>query len=104
MRPLALVFLIAGCDARPALIVPEEDTDVPVCVMTSHSEALDCDEYGFLHWQIPQRTVFTVWRCDVDETCSALTPVVDASRMAEIICYDTGEFGEYWRVDYITAD
>lgn len=104
MRTLALVFLIAGCDARPALIVPDADTDVPECTMKMRSETVTCEVGGLLHWQVVPRSVFTVWHCRADETCAALIPTVDASGMAEVICNEYQEDGEYWRVDYITAE
>ena len=102
MRPLALVFLIAGCDARSTLTVPEEDTDVPVCVMTSHSETGECDAYGTGYWQTVPRAVFSVWRCTIDETCTESTPIVEASGLAHFLCSEHGMPEDYWRVDYIT--
>lgn len=104
MRTLALLVLLAGCDAHRSLIVPDVDTDVPECAMKLHSEAVTCDEYGLIHWQAVPRSLFTVWHCHADETCAALTPIVDAAGLTEVVCYDFQEAGEYWRVDYITAE
>ena len=102
MRPLALVFLIAGCDARSALVVPEEDTDVAVCVLKWHSETGECDGYGNGYWQTIPRAVFTAWRCTIDETCTESTPIVEASGLAHFLCSEHGDERDYWRVDYIT--
>lgn len=104
MRHLAFALLLAGCDTRRALIVPDVDTDAPECAMTPHSETGECDEYGNGYWQTIPRAVFSVWRCTVDETCTQSTPIVDASGLAQFLCSEHGLSGDYWRVDYITAD
>ena len=103
MRHLILALLLTACDDRDGLIVPEPDTDQPApeCLFVFTTEEGPCDQGGYGYWEVPPRTVYTIYRCNSDWICVQSGATVE-NGFAKFTCSEHGDDGDFWRVDYIT--